>query len=164
MRIAIIGGGTSGMTVASSLLDAGIDDVDIYADLGNRAAGRGVRLRVLAAVYEREHSRLRRPRGAQHEHGQQHHQHHAADVDELRRRGGLVGHRFRELRAEDGINVTRHLPVTNDSLAVAGASSHEAVSGQARVPYHEIMESRAAPLRAVALQLRRSVGPSPRGA
>jgi cation diffusion facilitator CzcD-associated flavoprotein CzcO len=30
MRIAIIGGGTSGMTVASSLLDAGIDDVDIY--------------------------------------------------------------------------------------------------------------------------------------
>ncbi len=35
---------------------------------------------------------------------------------------------FRELRAEDGANVSRHLPVTNDSLAVAGASSHEGVS------------------------------------
>ena len=31
---------------------------------------------------------------------------------------------FRTLRAEDGVNVSRHLPVTNDSLAVAGASSH----------------------------------------
>jgi 5-methylphenazine-1-carboxylate 1-monooxygenase len=30
MRIAIIGGGTSGMTVASSLLDTAIDDVGIY--------------------------------------------------------------------------------------------------------------------------------------
>ena len=39
---------------------------------------------------------------------------------------------FRELRAEDGANVSRHLPVTNDSLAVAGASSHEGVSGRTR--------------------------------
>ena len=39
---------------------------------------------------------------------------------------------FRELRAEDGANVSRHLPVTNDSLAVAGASSHEGVSGRIR--------------------------------
>ena len=31
---------------------------------------------------------------------------------------------FRTLRAEDGVNVSRHLPVTNDSLAVAGATSH----------------------------------------
>ena len=38
---------------------------------------------------------------------------------------------FRELRAEDGVNVSRHLPVTNDSLAVAGASSHEEVSRRA---------------------------------
>jgi 5-methylphenazine-1-carboxylate 1-monooxygenase len=30
MRIALIGGGTGGMTFALSLLDAGIDDVDIY--------------------------------------------------------------------------------------------------------------------------------------
>jgi 5-methylphenazine-1-carboxylate 1-monooxygenase len=30
MRIAIIGGGTGGMTVASSLLDTAIDDVGIY--------------------------------------------------------------------------------------------------------------------------------------
>ncbi len=30
MRIALIGGGIGGMTVALSLLDAGIDDVDIY--------------------------------------------------------------------------------------------------------------------------------------
>src|SRR5262245_10544011 len=34
---------------------------------------------------------------------------------------------FRELRAADGVNVSRHLPVTNDSLAVAGASSHAEV-------------------------------------
>jgi MFS family permease len=39
---------------------------------------------------------------------------------------------FRGLRAEDGANVSRHLPVTNDSLAVAGASSHEGVSGRIR--------------------------------
>ena len=31
---------------------------------------------------------------------------------------------FRGLRAEDGDNVSRHLPVTNDSLAVTSASSH----------------------------------------
>lgn len=31
---------------------------------------------------------------------------------------------FRTLRAGDGVNVSRHLPVTNDSLAVAGATSH----------------------------------------
>jgi len=37
---------------------------------------------------------------------------------------------FRQLRAEDGVNVSRHLPVTNDSLAVAGASSHEGVSAR----------------------------------
>ena len=30
MRIAIIGGGIGGMTFGLSLLDAGIDDVDIY--------------------------------------------------------------------------------------------------------------------------------------
>jgi 2-polyprenyl-6-methoxyphenol hydroxylase-like FAD-dependent oxidoreductase len=30
MRIVIIGGGIGGMTFALSLLDAGIDDVDIY--------------------------------------------------------------------------------------------------------------------------------------
>jgi len=30
MRIALIGGGIGGMTFALSLLDAGIDDVDIY--------------------------------------------------------------------------------------------------------------------------------------
>jgi 5-methylphenazine-1-carboxylate 1-monooxygenase len=30
MRIAIVGGGIGGMTLALSLLDAGIDDVDIY--------------------------------------------------------------------------------------------------------------------------------------
>ena len=35
------------------------------------------------------------------------------------------------LRAEDGVNVSRHLPVTNDKLAVAGASSHEEVSRRA---------------------------------
>jgi hypothetical protein len=38
---------------------------------------------------------------------------------------------LRDLRAEDGLNVSRHLPVTNDSLAVAGVSSHEEVSGRA---------------------------------
>jgi cation diffusion facilitator CzcD-associated flavoprotein CzcO len=30
MRIAIIGGGIGGMTFGLSLLDAGIDDVDVY--------------------------------------------------------------------------------------------------------------------------------------
>ena len=39
---------------------------------------------------------------------------------------------FRQLRAEVGANVSRHLPVTNDSLAGAGASSHEGVSGRTR--------------------------------
>jgi hypothetical protein len=39
---------------------------------------------------------------------------------------------FRELRAGDGISVSRQLPVTNDSLAVAGASSHEGISARTR--------------------------------
>jgi MFS family permease len=39
---------------------------------------------------------------------------------------------FRELRAGDGINVSRQLPVTNDSLAAAGASSHEGISARTR--------------------------------
>jgi Major Facilitator Superfamily len=39
---------------------------------------------------------------------------------------------LRELRAADGVNVSRHLPVTSDSLAVAGASSHDSVSPEVR--------------------------------
>jgi len=39
---------------------------------------------------------------------------------------------FRELRAEDGRQREPPLPVTNDSLAGAGASSHEGVSDAIR--------------------------------
>jgi len=39
---------------------------------------------------------------------------------------------FRELRAADGVNVSRHLPVTNDSLAGAAAANHVGVSTPVR--------------------------------
>jgi EmrB/QacA subfamily drug resistance transporter len=39
---------------------------------------------------------------------------------------------FRELRAADGDNVSRHLPVTNDSLAVTASSNHVGVSTPVR--------------------------------
>jgi len=39
---------------------------------------------------------------------------------------------FRELRPADGVNVSRHLPVTNDSLAGGAASHHVGVSAPVR--------------------------------
>ena len=39
---------------------------------------------------------------------------------------------FRELRPADGVNVSRHLPVTNDSLAGGAASHHAGVSAPVR--------------------------------
>jgi MFS family permease len=39
---------------------------------------------------------------------------------------------FRELRPADGVNVSRHLPVTSDSLAGGAASNHVGVSAPAR--------------------------------
>ena len=63
-----------------------------HARLGHRAAGLPVWSLHIAAIHEHEHARIRRHRERRHQQRKFHRQHHATDVDQLRRSGCRAGH------------------------------------------------------------------------
>jgi len=72
--------------------DCVCDDRSPNTCLGHRAAGFPLRSIHVAAIHEYEHARIRRHSGKRHQQRKFHRQHHAADVDQLRRSGGGAGH------------------------------------------------------------------------
>ena len=125
-----------------------------HAGLAHRGAGVLLRLLQLAAIHQHEHAGLCRCQRGTDQQCQLHRQHHAADVDELRRRLRLARHRglhsgslslqpaemihgihkaffvlggltvlstiiFRELKAEDGDNVSQHGATTSAHIKAA---------------------------------------------
>jgi hypothetical protein len=101
-------------TVILGLLIAAVrDHRNRHAGLADRGAGVLLRVLQLAAIHQHEHAGLcRRHRGTDQQR-QLHRQHHAADVDQLRRRLGVAGHRLlhsRSLSFERAGDDSRHPP------------------------------------------------------